>query len=296
MTTSTTKAFRCLIVSATAIMVASVGLLSSGSASAQTVAGLDLRFVQLDANIAAALPTGGQLTQLIVQNIGPALGPTPVVLRFPPTPNVIQVVSENANPIGVIDPKTGVWYHTLSSLGEGRSITFLVNWYAACAGKWPLVARVGERRVSVVVQFVGQSLQNCGPDEVAAPTPPAYYDLPWPPTPTTSTTTTTTTILPSTVVGSTSSPSSIGGPVPSTIPGSTVPGSPTLSTVPTAPTTRPPTTRPPTTKSRKPTTTLEIVCKTVGSRRYCGPKSSALKPGAPKPREVKPVTTRKKKP
>lgn len=288
----TSKAFHCLIASALAVLaVSSAGIWSSGPASAQTVAGLDLRFVQLDANIAAPLPTGGQLTQLIVQNIGPALGPTPIVLRFPPAPNVIQVVSENANLIGVIDPKTGVWYHTLSSLGEGRSITFLVNWYAACAGKWPLVARVGERRVSVVVQFVGQSLQNCGPDEVAAPTPAAYYDLPWPPTPTT---TTTTTIVPSTVPGSSITPSSIGGSVPSTIPGSTVLGSPNPSTTPAVPITRPPTTRPPTTKSRKPTTTVEIVCKTVGSRRYCGPKSSALKPGAPKPREVKPVTTKKK--
>jgi hypothetical protein len=66
-----------------------------------------------------------------------------------------------------------------------------------------------------------------------------------------------------------------------------------------APTTRRPTTRR-TTVAPKPATTkpsrpVATVCKTVGGRKYCGPLSSALKPGQAKPKSVPPTTKKKKR-
>jgi hypothetical protein len=279
-----------------------LGLWSSAArVSAQNNLGVDIRFAQLDGNLNQAQQTGGQLTQVIIQNSGAALTAVPIVVRFPPNPSIIQTVTESGAQVGVIDQKTGVWYHTIPTLGEGRSITFVINWYSGCQGRWPLAARVGERRASTVVQFVGQSLANCPPDETAAPAQPSYYDLPWP----ASSTTTTTTVSPSappvapTTAPFTSLPGSIVGgstSVATTVPGQSV--APTSSTTTTTTIARPPVTRAatvPRSTVPRPTTSVEIVCKTVGGRRYCGPKSSVIKPGQQKPREVKPPTTKKKK-
>lgn len=305
MLSATPRTLRPLLVSVLICALFITGLSAMAPPSrAQTTNAIDIRFVQVDGNISAPLPTGGQFTQVIIQNTGPALTATPVVIKFASSPSVLQFVTENGANVGVIDKATGSWYHTLPTLGEGRSVTFLVNWYAGCAGKWPLAARVGERRVSTVVQYVGQSFSGCPPDETVSPAPPAYYDLAWPPTPTTVPAST----LPasSTVAGaSTQVPASTVAGASTQVPAttiagaSTVPGVSTDSTTTVATTTipKPTTTRPPTTKAtaKRPTTTVEIVCKTISGRRYCGPKSSALKKGQAKPREVKPVTTRKKK-
>jgi hypothetical protein len=263
-----------------------------------TVLGVDIRLAVVEGNISQVQQTGGQLMQVIIQNSGPALSATPIVVRFGLPPSVIQNVTESGAAVGVIDQKSGAWYHTIPSIGEGRSITYLINWYAGCAGRWPLAARVGERRVSTVVTFAGQSLQNCPPDESASPAPPSFYELLWPATPVATTTTVSPSALPTapTSVGATSTTTTIAGATPGSST-STIAGSSPAPTPPTTPAKPVPTTRQPTTtrpRIPKPTTSVEVVCKTVGGRRYCGPKSSAVKKGAPKPREVKPPTTKKK--
>jgi hypothetical protein len=298
------------LAAAAVVALSTVGLWGvANSVSAQTTTvppttslGLDIRFALVDGNISQVQQTGGQLIQVIVQNSGPALSAAPIVVRFGMLPSVIQNVTENGAQVGVIDQKTFAWYHTIPSIGEGRSITYLVNWYSGCAGRWPLAARVGERRVSTVVQYAGQSLQGCPPDESVAPAPPSFYELAWPAAPVATTTTVSPSALPTapTSVGATTT--TINSTLPGT--GSTVVGAsnpstsstvalPTTSTTKGVPTTRRvvPTTR---VRSQKPTTSVEVVCKTVGGRRYCGAKSSILKKGQQKPREVKPPTTKKK--
>jgi hypothetical protein len=285
----------------TILMTAALGsaasvLAQTTTTSTTTPLGVDIRLALVEGNISQVQQTGGQLMQVIIQNSGPALSATPVVIRFGLAPSVIQNVTESGAAVGVIDQKSGAWYHTIPSIGEGRSITYLINWYSGCAGRWPLAARVGERRVSTVVTFAGQSLQNCPPDESASPAPPSYFDLPWPATPVTTTTTLSPSALPvaPTSVGTTTTTIAGANPGSST---STIAGSGPLPTAPTTPAKTVPTTRKPTTtraRIPKPTTSVEVVCKTVGGRRYCGPKSSAVKKGAAKPREVKPPTTKKK--
>lgn len=250
-------------------------------------AGLDIRFAQIDGSLSQVQVTGGQFTQVTIQNTGPAVGATQIVVKFGSAPSVIQSVTESGQAVGVVDQKTSSWYHTVPSIGEGRSITYVVNWYAGCAGRWPLAARVGERRVSTVVTYAGQSLQGCPPDETASPAPPSYYDLVWPPS-AGAPTTPSTTLTPSSALPTAPT-------LPTTVPpggvATTIPGNSSTTTIAKPVTTRRPTTR----RATKPTTTVEIVCKTVSGRRYCGPKSTAIKPGAQKPREVKPTTTRKRK-
>ncbi len=294
---------RPLVAAAITVLITATLMGSAASVSAQTTStsttsplGVDIRLALVEGNISQVQQTGGQLMQVIIQNSGPALSATPVVIRFGQAPSVIQNVTESGSAVGVIDQKSGAWYHTIPAIGEGRSITYLINWYSGCAGRWPLAARVGERRVSTVVTYAGQSLQNCPPDESTSPAPPSFYELPWPATPVTTTTTVSPSALPMapTSVGATTTTIAGANPGSST---STVPGSgpvPTASTTTTkaVPTTRKPTTTRP--RIPKPTTSVEVLCKTVGGRRYCGPKSSAVKKGAPKPREVKPPTTKKK--
>jgi hypothetical protein len=274
-------------------------------AQAQTPSTVDIRIVPPETTNGGSLNAGGLLTQVVVFNTGSApLANVQVVVRVPNAPALVQNVAENGAPLGVIDARTGLWYHTIASLAEGRSFTFVVNWWNPCAGKWPFAVRANDRRVSTSFQFTGASAAGCGADETSSPTPPAFFDMPWPPTPTSTTTTTivasaapTTFLAATTTIGS-------GGPTTS-VATSTIPlaggASTTVIPAPSAPSTVTPVTtvKPvPTSKkpvvSKKPPTTLEIVCKTVGGRRYCGPKSSALKPGQAKPKEV-PITTIKKK-
>ncbi len=294
-------------------IVALMGMLGvHGSAPAQTTTpAIDVRITTQATN----RPVGGLITGVSVVNTGTeALTNVQLVVRIPGPPAVVQDVVQASAPFaesnvraGVIEDKTGFWYHTIASVPAGGSVSFNVNWYSPCVGRWPFAVRANQVRVSASYQFTGAPFAGCGPDDVASPTAASWFELPWPPSvvptssvvPSSSTTTTvfgaTTT---STLVGATST-TLVGAPVSTLVPSTAVTVPSTLPSVSSTrpPTTRPTTTRPPSTRPKvtKPPTTLEIVCKTVSGRRYCGPKSSALKPGQKKPREVKPPTTKKKK-
>lgn len=271
---------------------AGVGVLAQPPAVAQTtstVSPVDLRLnpvVQIGAT-ASALPIGGQTLQVIVSNSGTSpISNQQIVVRVPVTPAVITQVSEQNAPVGVVDPRSGFWYHTIAQLNAGSSVTYVVTWYSPCPGRWPLVARVGERRTSTSVQFVGVSSATCPPDEVASPVVPSYLELPWPPT-SGAVATTTTAVAPTSTLTSTPSPAGAAAATTSTtvVTSTTQP----LLALPVATTT----TVPKSTVKRTTPTTI-IICKTVGGRRYCGPQSSVYKPGQKKAVETKPKTTVKK--
>ncbi len=281
-----------------------VGLLGlhTTPAPAQT-SGLDVRITTQATN----RPVGGLITAVTVANIGTdVLSNVQLVVRIPGPPALVQDVllvptafADSGQRAGVIEDKTGYWYHTIASISPGGTVTFNVNWYTPCPGRWPFAARANQVRVSASFQFTGIQAAGCGPDDVASPTAASWFELPWPPS------VSTTSLVPS-------STSLVPGATNSTIPGPSTPTvpSPTVSTLPpsptapggsttsvAAPTVKPTTTVRPTTRPKvtKPPTTLEIVCKTVAGRRYCGPKSSALKPGQKKPRAVPPSTKKKTK-
>jgi hypothetical protein len=277
------------------------------SAGAQTQ-NLDVRITPG----ATSRTTGGLLTGVSVVNTGTEpLSNVQLVVRVPAAPSQIQIVNESAAPLGdptvragVIDERTGLWYHTIVSIPAGASAHFTVNWFNPCVGRWPFAARAGDRRTFVSYQFSGGTLSSCGLDDVAQPTPAAWFELPWPPSVVTTTSTTTSTLAGATTTAPTATIP--GGAIPTaapSVPGSSIaPGSTSIFATPStsAPSTvarssttkaRPTTAKPTTTKK----STVEIVCKTVGGRRYCGPKSSALKPGQAKPRSVAPTTKKKSK-
>ena len=248
--------------------------------------------------------TGGLLTAVSVVNTGTEpLTNVQLVVRVPPLPAVLQNVTEASSPLvesinkaGVVDERTGFWYHTVVSIPVGGSAHFNVNWFNPCVGRWPFAARAGDRRTFVSFQFTGGTLPSCGADDVASPTPASWFELPWPPSVPSSTTTVAsspTSALPATTVSGATLLPTIAAP---TIPGAstTVPAPAQLTTL-APPLSKPTTTKPKPTTTRRPATTLEIVCKTVGGRRYCGQKSSALKPGQAKPRAVPPTTKKKTK-
>jgi hypothetical protein len=289
-----------LVLALSCVFAAGGGVATRLPAQAQLASTIDIRIVPPESPSGAggSLTAGGLLTQVVVFNTGSApLTNVQVVVRVPNAPALVQNVSENGAPLGVIDSRTGLWYHTISSLAENRSFTFVVNWWNPCVGKWPFAVRANDRRVSTSFQFTGASVAGCGPDETSAPASATYFELPWPPTPTPTTVVSSSVAIPTTVGTATPITAPPPAPIP-TVVGSSV--TPTPTTPPTPSTAAPVITKPPVPTSRKPTTTkkppttLEIVCKTVGGRRYCGPKSSALKPGQAKPKEV-PVTTIKKK-
>jgi hypothetical protein len=295
--------FSVVVVMATVLGL--LGLIPAYVRAQTTTSALDVRITTQSTN----RPTGGLITAVTVANIGTDVqSNVQLVVRIPGLPALIQDVLQAATPfadsgtrVGVIEDKTGYWYHTIASVPPGSSVTYNVNWFNVCPGRWPFAARANQVRVSASFQFTGNPTPGCGPDDVAAPTAATWFELPWPPSVAATTSTTSTTLTPGVTT-------TIPGAVTSTIPGApiaTLPPAPTApgasSTVASTSTTvappKPTTTRRPTTKPKitKPPTTLEIVCKTVAGRRYCGPKSSALKPGQKKPRDVKPPTTKKKK-
>jgi hypothetical protein len=310
--------FRSYFVIACAVFCTALGL-QPLPADAQTTP-IELRVVVQS----ATRSVGGLITSIqVVNNGAESLTNVQLVVRIPNLPAVIQAVTQTTAPfvdsnnrVGVIDEKSGVWYHTIASVPVGTTgLTFNVNWFNPCAGRWPIAARANDRRTFSLIQFTGIGAANCGLDDQASPTPSSWYELPWPPSaplPTTpgasstlgtipSASTSSSAVLPTTTVfGATSTIA-----VPSTIPGATAPTTtPAVTTAPVAPTTRVTTIAPTTLKrvtvpkpttTKRPSTTLEIVCKTVGGKRYCGPKSSALKPGQKKPKSVPPSTKKKSK-
>ena len=234
---------------------------------------------------ASALPIGGQILQVVVTNSGSTpIANQQIVVRVPLSPAVITQVTEQNLPVGVIDARSGFWYHTIAQLNVGASLTYVVTWYTPCPGRWGLAARVGDRRTQVSVQLVGTAQTNCSPDEFAQPATASFGELPWPPSALATTTTTSPVTIPTTPV----SPTLPGSATSTTTPGVVVPPVVTTTTT---------TTRPPspvtTTTVNKSTKSTVIVCKTVGGRRYCGAQSSVYKPGQKKAVESKPKTTKK---
>ena len=244
-----------------------------------TVSPIDIRMTAVLQNGAAAsaVPIGGQILQVVVSNSASSpISNQQVVVRVPVPPAVITQVTEQNQPVGVIDPRSGFWYHTIAQLNAGASLTYVVTWFTPCPGRWGLVSRVGDRRTQVSVQLVGTPQPGCPPDEVAQIPTAGFFELPWPPTAQVTPTVTSTTqpALPATL-GATSTTSTVGV---ASVPAVVIPS-----------TTRPATT----TTLRKSTTSTVIVCKTVGGRRYCGAQSSIYRPGQKKVVESKPKSTRK---
>ena len=233
-----------------------------------------------------------------------------IVVRLGNKPDSIIGVSDGLANVGVLDLTSGAWYHTIASIAAGATATFTLSWVKICPGRWPLAVRVADKLASISAQWVGPADPRCGPDELASPQPPSFYQLAWPPTAPVATTTTalapgaTTTAL-ITVPGAT------------TIPGvstTTILGAGSTTTAATTSTTKLGVTQPSliqltlstsSTTAPKPSTTVPkstttkpgtvILCKTVGGHRYCAPKSSTYKEGQKKSVEVKPKTTKKKK-
>ena len=247
----------------------------------------------------AGLPTGTFIkASITVTNPAPvSLVNQQMVVRFGQKPDQILSVDDGTGKVGVIDPSTGAWYHTIATIGANSTTTYTITYGKLCAGRWSFAARVGEKTTSQFVQWAGLSDLRCVGDETTNPQPPSFYQLPWPSsiavptvTSTTSTSTTTTTfnpLLPATTGttlpgGSTTSTSS-------TRPGATTTTLLSLDKLPANSST----TRSKTTKvSTGRTTTTVLFCKTVGGKRYCAPKSSAYKPGQKKATEVAPKTTK----
>jgi hypothetical protein len=248
-----------------------------------------------------------------------------MVVRFGVKPDFINSVIDSSGPVGLIDATTGAWFHTIAAIQPGERVTYSVNWFKLCPGKWPMAVRVGDRQVSSTVQWSGTSNDSrCPADESTNPQPSSFYALSWPSSisPTTPTTATGVVVIPSTVASI--PPSSIAIPATTVATAVTTTSVPPISTTtalrpsttlvtsstiqslpgPTTPSaTAPTTTRlagPTTTRaglpsistttisarSNGPTTTL--FCKTIGGNKYCGPKSSAYKEGQEKAQELKP--------
>ena len=264
----------------------------------------------------AGLPTGTFVKATVtVTNPAPVtLVNQPMVLRFGQKPDQILGVDDGTGKVGVIDPATGAWYHTIATIAANSSTTYSVTYGKLCAGRWAFAARVGDRLTNQFVQWAGQSDARCVGDETTNPQPAAFYQLPWPSsiaipataltvatssttsTTSTSTTTTTTSTTINPLLSTTSVPPLPGGPTTST--SSTRPGatSTTLLSLDKIPSTVPSTTRSTTTRPTSlRTTTTVLFCKTVGGKRYCAPKSSIYKPGQKKSTEVKSTKPTKKK-
>jgi hypothetical protein len=262
-------------------------------------------------------------TAIVVNNPGTApLLNQQIVVRFGAKPDTITSVNDGTGSVGVVEPTTGTWFHTIAVIPGGNTITYLVTWTKACPGRWPLAVRVGDSRISQLFNWGGPADVRCSPDEGTSPQPPSFYSLPWPTLPPVGSTSVAT-FAPTTVVAVSSSvnPTNLPNPSTSAVPttvGATTTVAPTttirpnvVTTTSHAPTTvangvvptptlvrlPPPTSsttpvvtapKVTTTISSRPTTSVELFCKTIGGRRYCGPKSSTYKPGQAKAQELKP--------
>ncbi len=247
-----------------------------------------------------------------------------MVVRFGVKPDQINSVTDASGPVGLFDASTGAWFHTIAAIQPGERVTYSVNWFKYCPGKWPMAVRVGDRQVSSTVQWSGTSIDTrCPADESTNPQPASFYALSWPSTVALPTSTgvvvitspsstsasipsiPSTTLAPSVVPSTTSTirPATTVAVAPTSATIQSLPG-PTLTSTASTSTTKlgalPTTTRlgsapslpakASTTivgvPSNRPTTTL--FCKTIGGNKYCGPKSSAYKEGQQKAQELKP--------
>ena len=289
-------------------------------AAAQSLPAVGQAPVPVSVSIAPEVPAGfstqnlpTQVTQRVIVTVVNS-GTAPVVneqlvVRLGNKPDSIIGVSDGLANVGVLDLTSGAWYHTIPSIAAGATATFTLSWVKICPGRWPLAVRVADKLASISAQWVGPSDPRCGPDELASPQPPSFYQLAWPPTAPIATTTTalapgaTTTALiiapGATTIPGVSTTTILGAGSTTTATTSTTKlgvTQPSLIqlTLSTSSTTAPkPSTTVPKSTTTKPGTV--ILCKTVGGKRYCAPKSSAYKEGQKKSVEVKPKTTKKKK-
>jgi hypothetical protein len=248
---------------------------SSTTTTASAPPGPDVRVRPIprenDVGAAGSFPVGQQLVRIEVINATPSAAVNQqLVVRFPAAPATVtqgvvgQVtalppVGEQipASPVGLIDARTNVWFHTVSSVPANSVVTFTILWSMPCGGRWSIAARVAERRTVVDPVFRGASDVRCGPDEEEARRPGTFTDLPWPPgtalTATTSTTSTTST---------TTVPVAVGGDLLTTT-------SAVAATVQTSTSTST------TTTTRPRATRSVVVCRTVRKRRECRTVSTA---------------------
>jgi hypothetical protein len=270
--------------------------------------------------ISLSAPNAMRTSVVITNETKVALTNQQMVVRFGVKPDQINSVIDSSGPVGLTDAATGAWFHTIAAIQPGERLTYSVNWFKFCPGKWPMAVRVGDRQVASSVQWSGTSSDSrCPADESTNPQPASFYALSWPssvaptvvtgvvvipstvaslpsstvavPSTTVTTlagvtstlaTTTTTTVRVSTTLVTSSTIQSLSGPTTSSV-------SATSTTKLGGPTTTRPLLAPTTTlsvRSNRPTTTL--FCKTIGGNNYCGPKSSAYKEGQAKAQELKP--------
>lgn len=294
----TTRARRALVALGS-IAIGAGSLLATEPASAQTV----VTTVSTGLSIAITIEPPGSSSEskmdmgnlrifFTITNAGAAATNLQTVIRVGRRPDEIASVSEGSDVrgIGLIDSATGAWYHTIPQIPAGGSTTLVLSMIKVCGGKWPIAIRVGDRLASRFGTWRSTSDSRCAPDETVSPTPASYFQLPWPPTPGAATTTTTASqgATVSTVV-STGGAGGGAANVPPSITGTTLLrlGGPLATTTTTTTTT---------TIAGKAgvTTTTVILCKTIGGKRYCAPKSSVYKDGQSKSVEVSSKTTKKK--
>jgi hypothetical protein len=248
----------------------------------------------------AALPAGtGQRITIQITNTGTtALTNQQFVVRFAQKPDLISGVNDGAGNVGLVDPNSGAWYHTIAQLTPGVTLTYAVSAFKFCPGRWPIAVRVGDRSSVTLGTWVGPADARCLPDESVSPAPPSYYALTWPPTPSIvpPASSTTSTVLPPGVTtstvpvvpGATTTTTVVaGGPRPTLINLTLTATTTTTTTTSLAPVT---TVKP----GRAPTTTI-VFCKTVGGNRYCAPKYSIYKDGQKKVVQLPKKATKKKR-
>lgn len=305
------KRFQLLRVGAllSALTVASTAVLGpSAPANAQTAAALSIVIapeIPAGATI-STLPTNvGQRIFVQITNSGSvALTNQQFVVRLAQKPDLISAVNDGVGNVGLIDPMTGAWYHTIAQLPPGVTATYSISTLKYCPGRWPIAARVGDKVAVTYASWVGPADARCVADETANPVPSAYYALAWPAT------------AGQPIVPPASSTTALGTPTTTTIalPGATLPGGasvttttiagtkPTLINLTLTATTTTTTIATPSGTSTSgrtktvsgPTTTI-LFCKTVGGKRYCAPKYSVYKPGQKKVLEKKATAANKRK-
>ena len=306
-----------------------VGVVPSRPASGQTSNVTVFLAPEIPPGLSAqSLPTGLSLRAIVqVSNTGTAAAVNQqIVMRLGLKPDSITSVNDGTGNVGTIDPITGAWFHTIPSIAPGTTMIFTASWTKVCPGRWPMAVRVSDKISSLFAQWLGVPDARCAPDESASAQPASYFQLAWPPTASAATTTTlapgatlaTTTSIATTTPTTTPTTSSTTPVATTTRLGATttalivpvgVSTAPPLTAV--APTTLPFTTSTliqltlltTTTAVSKPAVTRSattsppgssVFCKTVGGHRYCGPKSSAYKPGQKKAVEVKGKAKKKK--
>ena len=295
--------------------------------STTTIASASLALVMepVTGNVGISLtaPNAMRTTVVITNETKVPLTNQQMVVRFGIKPDLINSVIDASGPVGLFDPITGAWFHTIAVIPPGERVTYTVNWFKFCSGKWPMAVRVGDRQISSTVQWSGTSSDaRCPADETTNPQPPSFYALSWPSSislttatgvvviPSSSTsaspppsTAATTTLLPSTpttqVVASTTSTVRPTATTATTVTSSSLQSltGPSTSSATTTSTTTTKLGSATTSSIAKPTTTISarpsgptttLFCKTIGGNKYCGPKSSAYKEGQAKAQELKP--------